>query len=218
MVRFYTIISVVVGATLLAACDTPPDKSGFLGDYSGLEPSPNIAGAKLYLKDENVLNRFDKVMIDPISVVVAAESEYRGVSPLELKEITDYFRNSLILALGDAYPVVDEPGEGVLRMRSAITGVRPQPRPTAFVGTPDTFVQSKLRNAAASTFSPVETALEAEFLDSLTGVRVAAFTDRRVGGELPPPDGTPSWDFVADALDFWAASLRRGLDESRNPG
>ncbi len=217
MSRYHTIIALTVSAMLLVACEsTGSSKSGFLQDYSGLQPHPEIAGASLYLKDETILRGYDKVMLDPVTIVYAPHAGNRGISPYVLKELTDYFHASMVRALSDAYPIVEQPGEGVLRIRTAITGVRPLSKPTEFRGTPATYVQAKLRNAAADYFSDVETAMEAELLDSQTSERIAAFTDRRVGGAAKPPEGAPAWDQVAGALDFWADRLRLGLDRSRN--
>ena len=70
-------------------------------------------------------------MLDPVVIWYAPHAEYRGISPSELKEVSDYFERSILSALEVRYPVVTEPGPFVLRVRAAITGVtptRPDPR------------------------------------------------------------------------------------------
>ena len=203
-------------AVVGTACTPGPNRSGFLKDYSALRPDPEIEGAFSYVKDEGVLRDYDKIVLDPVVVFYDERADNRMISPDVLKELTDYLYQAIEDAVGDAYPVVEDPGPGVLRARAAITGVRPLPRAVPLRGSPNTFIQDKLRASAATAFSPIETAMEAELLDSVTGERLAAFADRRVGGASPPPERTRAWEQVAAALDFWASRLRLALDRSRS--
>jgi hypothetical protein len=75
--------------------------SGFLSDYSRL------------------------ILLERIRVYFKADSEHKEIDPEKLKMLTDYFHEAIVRELGDAYPVVTEPGPGVLRTRIAITELVP---------------------------------------------------------------------------------------------
>ncbi len=75
------------------------------------------------------LSPYQRVIIDPVDVVLDPEAADRPVNPAELAALADYLRQALIVAVRDAYPVVEKPGPDVLRLRVALTDVVPtQPR------------------------------------------------------------------------------------------
>jgi hypothetical protein len=189
-----------------------------LVDYSGLAPHPELPNAEIYIKEQGILAEYDQVILDPPLIMLNTTGDVAAINIEALKLITDYFHNSMTRSLGDAYPAVEEPGPRVLLIRTAITGIemiRGIPKAVPLRGSREGYMQEKLRVAAASSFPLVQTALEAEAVDSVTGERVAAFTDRRTGGERPPRNDEAGWSQVAAALDFWAKRLRAALDRSR---
>ena len=63
-----------------------------------------------------------------------------------------------------------------------------------------------------------EAGAEAELIDSLTGERLMAAVDRRVGTKQFK-NMTKKWDDVQSAYDHWAMRLRERLAElRRHPG
>ena len=54
-------------------------------------------------------------MIDRIKIWLKDDVDYKGIDPAELKELTDYFHESIKKAVGGKYPVVREAGPDVLR-------------------------------------------------------------------------------------------------------
>lgn len=205
--------TIVLLAVLLAGCPTSRfEHAGFLEDYSRLGPDPRGTGAEVYVKEPFVLRDYDSVILDSVQIWYSPRDQYAGIDPNELKEVTDYFRARAVEALQDRYPVVEEPGPGVLRVRAAITGIKPRPQqPAIGANTPATYVQAKLRQSAGRRFSVLEAALEAEIRDSQSGELLAAFVDQRSGD---PPGGavSPSWQQIQGVLDFWADRLRLTMD------
>ena len=162
------------------------------------------------------MKNYDKVLVEPIVVWLDPGSEYQAISPDELKELTDYFHASIVRALGDAYPVVEQPGPGVLRLRIALTGITAQkPDPGIWSNTPETYVQAKLRQSFSTRYSIFEASVEVEALDSMTSERVGAYLDRRVGQPERLEPGDAAWQQILAVLDYWADRFRRALDNSR---
>jgi len=128
----------------VSACGGNADvpRSEFLGDLWRLERLSDTAQYATWKKPGTDLKRYRRVLLDPVEVRAAA-----GVDAVD--RIRTYFRQSTMLAMNESYPVADEPGRDVLRLRAAIAGL----------GTSRTTVETDLR-------------------DSLTGERVAAIVER----------------------------------------
>ena len=191
-------------ACLATACELErQDKSGFLRDYSSLGPDPRGTSARVFVKEPNVLGSYDKVLLEPVRIMYRPTSDFWGLSPTELQDTARYFREAAVRALDDRYPVVNEAGPGVLRVRAAITRVRPQiSRPPIGANTPATYVHSKLRQSGRRA-SGLEAAMEAELLDSQTDQVLVAFIDQRAV-KTSGPDAEAS---VATGLLGGVASL-----------
>ena len=77
---------------------------------------------------------------------------------------------------------------------------------------------SGVTKLATGTYAFVGTAgIEAEFLDSLSGHRLAAAIDERAGGRSLR-GGNTTWSDVQNAFDFWAAQMRTRLAELSGRG
>jgi len=192
------------------------EESGFLVDYSQLTPGSEEGQAALrYIKPDVDFKKYDSLMFDRVSVWLSPEAETRGVDPAVFKKMSDYFQNALIDAVKDGYTVVDQPGPNVLRVRAAITDVKPS-NPTA--NTLSTIVPVGMVVAAGTkavsddNMGTGEAEAEMEFLDSVSSERLAAAVDRRQGGKAA---FRGEWVDTKDAFDYWAKRFRERLDEVR---
>lgn len=196
--------AVAVGAFIFAGCTQKQVKtSGFLGDYSALQPDPTHPGTLYYEKPGLDWAHYTKLMLDPVIVHYAPGAEERQIDPEELETLVQYFREAVIEKVQDAYPVVDEPGPDVLRIRAAVTDVIPA-NPTANVA------------AAVAVGIPLDmggASIEAEFLDSVSQERIAALVDQKAGSHLDFIGGFTRWGHVKGAFSKWAKELRSSLDE-----
>ncbi len=198
---------------------TPPFKmshSGFLKDYSGFEPGPKGGVALRYIKEDVDFNAYDKVMLDRAVFYFSDDKKKKRVPPDELLELSDVFYKFMTEALAGAYPVVNKPGPGVLRMRIAITDVAPS-KPVLNTMASLLFIPlvvSSIKKAITGTHTYVgQVSIEAELLDSQTNERVAAAIDRRAGARHNVLEGMHRWGHAKDAFEFWAKRLRLWLDE-----
>jgi hypothetical protein len=213
----------LLGSAAVVAGDKP-EFSGFLGDYSGFEESPKVSGAWRYIKPGAKLadlEKYNKIMLEPIQVWVHGEARFKGVDPDQLDAMTDYFHNAVIKAMAPDYPIVGNPGDDVLRVSMAITGiipVKPKRSPLGYV--PIAFVLSTAKEAVDSAGGKeaveLEASMEAAFFDSTSGERMFAFVDSHRGDDMmvEKEQAHLDWEGTKAALDFWAAELRKRFDET----
>lgn len=201
------LIVMIVALMFLSACATAPPHSGFLQDYSNLKPDPEDESLLWWEKENIDWKRYKKLMIDPVVVYLNPESRNRQIDPDVLKELTDYLRSSVMVEVQDAYPVVNNPGPDVLRIRAAITDIIPA----------NPLINTTMVLAVGLPVDMGGAAMEAEFLDSMTNEPLGSVVDKKVGLPVDPVDyiqGFTKWGHAKMALDAWAELLREALDEA----
>lgn len=216
VVRFGLLSASVI---MLAGCAASGMKNvettGFLGNYSQLQAGVADRAALSYVKPGVDLKKYNKIMFERIVVMLSAQAETKELDPAMLKELTDYYAQALFNAVKDGYEVVDQPGADVLRVRVAITGLKPS-KPVA--NTMSTIIPVGMVVAGATkavsgdNLGTGEASTEFELLDSMSGERLAAAVDRRQGGKAV---FRGKWEDTKDAFDFWAKRFRERLDEVR---
>jgi len=185
--------------------------SGFISGNPQFEPDKDRPGAMIYRKPGVDTSSYKKILIDPIEIWIAEDSEYKGLSADESKEITDTLRQALIKELEPDYPVVDEPGNGVLGIRLAITNVHLQTKKRGLLGyTPIGFVTTTAANLAGLRMELGRATIEAELLDGGTNELVAAVIDPLGNNK---EDEKPSWEEIGKRLEYYAKRLRARLEE-----
>lgn len=212
--------SVVVLMTALAigGCAAGQAKkakpSGFLGDYSGLQKGGEGQAQLVYVASQIKFSKYTKIIIDPVTIWRNADTA--DIPPGEALDLIDDLDDVLRITLDDHYTIVKEPGPDVLRLRVAITEAEGSWR--VFDGSrldDDDDDDEDRPPPSKSTRSFVGSAgVEAELLDSVSGTRVAAAIDRRVGARTLKPESS-TWDDVEDAFRYWADRLRDRLEELR---
>lgn len=213
--------------------------SGFLSDYSRLAPDEKDKEGEIFIDPAVDFKQYDKILLERIRVYYKEDSENKEIDPTELKMLTDYFHEAIVRELGDAYPLVNEPGPGVLRTRIALTELIPAKPAMSVVVlvTPYATVADLASGAATSgeAGSPPylgDTAIEIEILDSMTNKQLGAYVERRLpkkynvdttegaGGAVKTYADSyfksyTEWGYTKNAFDFWAEGFRKRLDETR---
>ena len=211
--RSSRLVGCLLGALLLtAACTTSrpasrtrPEPSGFLGDYARFRADPG--GSLVYRKPGVDFTAFDRILLEP---VVFWGSSARNLSPSDRDQLRLYFENAFKRAVGPAYPVVLEPGPGVMRVRAALTGLTPTERQQVAPS-------SRSVDPYAPPIATVErsvgwASVEAELLDSESGERLYAVVARRRADALPSARGLRKWGHVEQVIDTWVRTFRAQLD------
>lgn len=210
-----TIMVVAISAMLLAVPGFAEEKkySGFLQNYDGLKPGPEGGAKERYLKPDVNFKQYNKIMLDNVVFFLAEDAEYKGISAEDMKELTDTFNKAAMNALNKDYPLVGEAGPDVMRVRVAITKLKPSKPGSATVTTvlPVGLAFSLIKKGATGEYTGVgSTGIEVEFLDSLTNERIGAAVDYKPGGKL---SGFAKWSASKEAFEFWTGRLKTFLDE-----
>ena len=142
-----------------------------------------------------------------------------NVSSEQQRKILNYADAAVREKLAEDYMFVEEPGPGVMRLRIALTEAEGSRVILDTVSTilPIGLALSGIQTLATGSGSFVGSAgVEAELQDSLTGERLMAAVDRRMGGKITGKfDKFDKWRTVKNAVDYWAERLQMRLAEQR---
>jgi hypothetical protein len=198
----------------------PLNFSGFLGNYTGLRPSPDESGAWSYRKPEANFKRYTKIILDPLVIWPSQNSAYGGIDALTAWKLALAFQERMSQALAGGYVIVKEPGPGVLRLRAALTEVILE-RPTLASPGPllplanDILLQASEKISGMNALEG-EAAIEAELLDAESQERLAAFVEKRMSSKILLTRDKDSLGPVLEIFDYWANKLRHRLDKERS--
>jgi len=209
-------------ALLALACAStapaPPQHfSGFLSDYSILEPRASSDGtAWLYRNPDARLGLYTKVLVDPVVVYYGVGSPLHDLAPEDLETLANHLYAAFVRHLEADYPIVQRPGPGVLRVQAALTEAQPSDVVLNALSTAMPIRPiSELSQLATGTQAFVGSAgIEARILDADSGALLIAAVDRRQGVKRLEGDDT-GWNDVLAAFDYWADALARALAEAR---
>ncbi len=178
------IFATASAALAVSSCSTGGGSpSGFLTNYKQLDAGYGTADAvSVYVKPGADLKKYDSVMIDPVTSIVATP----GIDPKVTAQLAAYLSDALRGQVQGELKIVNVPGPTTLRIRTALTDVVENQN----LGTPVTMVQSNPRATLTGALGSAEVAafvsrvsVEGEILDSISGERLLARADERLGAK-----------------------------------
>ena len=185
VMRHFQLCFVLIAALPLG-CATSPPATGFLSDYSRLEPHPKVAGARVYWNPDVDRSKYESILIDPIEVHFAREKDSKQPDPERIREFRNLVKKELEEAIAEHFPISTSQGQGVARLRIQAANIRLAkeiPRTRSYVPF------SKYRMGSAN--------VEAELEDSLTAETIVAWVGpRRTGGEVRRAHRPDEWEAV----------------------
>jgi hypothetical protein len=192
-------------------------QSGFLSDYSQLQPGDKEQASLIYWNPNAHWSRYSKIMLEPVTLVVPEGK----VSPEDQARLSKYYHDKLAEELSKNFTLVNRPGPDVMRVRVALTdadaatsGLR-----TISVVVPQARLLNAGYGAATGNYGFVGSAqTEAEALDSVTRERLAAAVDRRYGGLSIKNAGVWKWGDAEHIMDYWAENTSKKLAERHAGG
>ena len=208
------VLALICGLLFGCAAPTKEVPSGFMKTYPPFQPGPSEGIDQVYLKPGLDLGIYNRVMLEEVHFYLKKGVAEQGLQASELKELSDTFHRAVFEALGNAYPLVTEPGADVLRVRMAITNVEISNPAVSGVTTvlPVGLAVSVVNKAATGSYTGVGGAsMEVEFLDSMTGERLGAGIDTFSGSKM---SGFTKLGAAKEAFEFWAKRLRVTLDKA----
>ncbi len=218
MVTLLAVVCIAGACASMQARST--ETTGFLGDYSQLKKGGEDQALLVYIDPKADIKAYNKILMDPIRMYASKEnSQMMDVSSEDQRKLLNYADAAVREKLAKDYVFVQQPGPGVMRLRIAITEADSSYVVLDTVSTilPIGLAIAGIQTLATGSCSFVGSAgIEVEMQDSLTGKRLAAAVDRRVGGKVTGEfDKFNKWHTVENAVDYWAERMQERLAELR---
>ena len=225
MRRTAILISIVTTLAVTSAQAQMPPWAGqsFLPDYSKLSPATSSKYGQDYVYKtpglQETAKNYNAVMIDQPEVFISKGSPYGGAKPSDLQGIAEYARSRWAAQVtGRGYTVPDQPGPGVVYIRTALTDLQLKSKGRSLLAyTPAGFVFSSFVRATQDFLQKMEVlsvAFQAEFEDSTTHNQLAETVFNR--GQAGNAKTMSNKDFDA-VIDDLGARLACYLDNGRVP-
>ena len=192
------VVLVVSTMTMAISCSKKLRSTGFLSDYSNLKPED---GSLRYV-DTGLLGDYSQFIIEPVRVRIYHKLQSSKPDSATLTALANYMHNAIINAVGDRYEIVSQAGPGVARIRIAITDIE------SSLPVFNVLPQTRLTGEALGGAS-----LEAELLDSESGVQIGAVIESRKSSKLSLAS-LSDWGDAQSVMDHWAKRFRERLDEA----
>jgi hypothetical protein len=180
-------------------------KTGFLPDYSDLEPGKDATEGMLRWRDPNApWGKYNKILVEPVQIWGDAKKDTKNQH--DLVTLANYGHAAFVKAIKSRYAVADRPGADTLIVRTAITNAEASNPAMKAISTvmPIGLVASAATEIV--TDKPAyagELQMEFMALDSMTGKVLVKSIDRRVGGRSLAKI-SDSWSAAKSALDAYA--------------
>lgn len=199
----------LVALILISGC-TPPKvaPSGFLSNYGKLRQDPVDKEAQWWEKSGIQWHKYRKLILDPVETRIDQSKSERKMTQEEIDNLANHLRQTVIKEMQDAYPVVDTPGTDVLRIRAALTHLKPVSGALNVITT-------------AALFMPVdvgEAAIEVQFLDSRNNEILSELIMSSRGSMMDVTGVWTRWSQVESTFKEWAEKLKAALDEATRSG
>ena len=197
------------GAALaLSSCATGgKSPSGILSNFAQLDAGYGTENAvSSYVKPGADLKHYDSVIIDPVTTVVATP----GISAAVTEQLAAYLSESLHGQMAGQLKVVSAAGPKTLRVRTGLTDVITADQAgkgvTAVHAAPRATLSGKLASAEVADFVS-KVSFEGEILDSVSGERLVALIDHRLGSKREATAAT-TWAAVRSGVNQGVVRLR----------
>ena len=202
-------------APLKASSEYAAYRSGFLKDYDQLRPVHGTRGLLFFADKSFDFKSYTKFAFDPVQVITVPQKGGQKITP----EVEDRLKSEALAAFKKAlepdYQVVDAAGPGVLRVRFAITGVKPvKPdlNPSNFI--PIGIIVHAGQAAMGKSRKYAELSGEMEVL-SPADKRAAAASFKRRGTEKLGKGYAITWEQMDAIIGQWAVNFRARVDALR---
>lgn len=221
--KVMALVMIIALASFVTSCATggAPSKqsassmkhTGFLGDYyKNLKPGGEGQAKFVWIKPGVDFAKYKKVMVEYVIFAIADDAEYKGIHADEMKKIADDASLALITAIQGDYPVVSEPGPDVIRIRTAITDLKPSKPGLSAVSTvvPVGLGISLIKKGATDAWTGSgATSAEMMALDSMTNEVLACAQDHKAA-EFS--ERFSKWGSVDEAFTFWGELFTKRLN------
>ncbi|HLA32300.1 MAG TPA: DUF3313 domain-containing protein [Pseudomonas sp.] len=199
---------------LLAGCasDTtqPAQYSGFLSDYSQLQPAQSASGAPVmrWISPDLNLQRYASVLVEK-PLFYPAPQPNAQVSQQTLDEIANYLQQAMQRELAGRLRIVQHPDQETLVLRSAISAVSLSAEGLkVYEVLPIALVAAAASTAAGTRDLNSEIYVELEAIDGGNSQPMARVVRKGHGLQLENDSSQLRLEDIKPALDIWAQDAR----------
>jgi|GEM_PF-6634079 len=124
--KWQTGMGILLSCIIFGGCQSIPswpESSGFLESYTGMHYSDELKDFLIFTHRDKKVADYSKFLVDPVVAYLNPGARAYHADPAELKKITDTLYVQIVSALQKHGAVVGAPGEGVLRVKVAITDI-----------------------------------------------------------------------------------------------
>jgi hypothetical protein len=215
--------TLLVAGLCVAGCTTTyqarkVETGRFLRDYSMMKKGSAETAQLVYMNPKANWKKYKKVLLEPVGMYAKADSALAKMPQEDMLALVSYFGSAIRGALKDDYELVEKAGPDVLRIRVAVTDAKGSNvllDTTTNIMPPMLVLSALKRVATGSNIAVGKAQVEMEVLDSMTGVRLAARVDKRVGRKTFKGK-FGKWNDSQAAFDYWAKKLKDRLSELRS--
>ncbi|WP_425917418.1 DUF3313 family protein [Pseudomonas sp. GWSMS-1] len=205
---------VLSASVLLAGCasktPTPSQYSGFLSDYSQLQPTQSPSGATVmrWVAPDFQLANYSSVLVEK-PLFYPAPTPSAQVSQQTLNDIASYLQQAIRLELAPRMRIVEQADRDTLVLRSAITAVNLSPEGLkVYEVIPIALVAAAASTAAGTRDLNTEIYVELEAIDGSNSKPMARVVRKGHGLQLENNSTQLRLDDITPALDTWAKDAR----------
>ena len=199
---------------LLAGCASkttqPSQYSGFLSDYSQLQPAQSASGAPVmrWVSPDFKAQNYRSVLVEK-PVFYPAPTPSEQVSQKTLDEITSYLQQAMQLELAGQYRVVQQADQDTLVLRSAITAVNLSAEGLkVYEVVPIALLAAAASTAAGTRDLNTNIYVELEAIDGRNSQPMARVVRKGHGLQLENDSTQLTLKDIKPALDVWAKDAR----------
>lgn len=199
---------------LLAGCSsstTQPDQySGFLPDYSILKPATSASGAPVmrWVKPGLDLNQYNAVLVEKPQYYPKPKPSDQ-ISQKTLNDVADFLQQAMQRELSGRLKIVNQAGQGVLVLRSAITAVDVSAQGLqVYEVIPIALAVAAASTAAGTRDEDTNIYVEMQVLDGATGKPVAEIVRKGTGLQLENDKTQLTVKDLEPVLNTWAKDAR----------
>lgn len=169
-----------------------------------LTPGTSAQAGLRYLNPDARWTQYTKMMINPVTFW---GGDTQKISAADQQALANYLYQALLQKVGAKFPIVDEPGPGVMRLQFAVldaSSATPVLRTVSMV-IPQARALASLKYLATDSY-PFVGGVQGEMLatDSVTGKVLGAAIDRRIGGGSLEAAAQWQWGDAENVMDKWA--------------
>jgi len=205
LTRFLTIVLTLISVGCASNYVTQEQYSGYLTDYSKLEKIDTASGGVTlrWISEKLSAKAYHSIILDKTTLYPEPKPT-KQVSEMLLKQFSWSIDKALNSAAQGTFNVVDQPGEGVLHIKPAVTGVAHSMEGMKVIEIlPVAMVLGIGKMAIGTRDQDVEVFLEVAVTDSQTGELLAAVVRKGEGAQLENDEEQLSMVHLEEMVRNW---------------